>query len=223
MAVGTLVNRTALPVFVRVSAARDHLSQALTWSLRRIVTLVAPLMVGLILVADPLTAMLHDKQGNSYAAASMPLKLLAAAALLRIMSQLLYPLMMGSGRPGTAAKLSALTLLLLSVGILAAGFSFHAQAGLIAVSAVWLGVYPLVLGWGASTLRRGWDIRVGELARSLAAPFIGSGAMAGGVEIARLLAGRTDPRMEIGVVLTATLLTYAALFFHARRQVQLAA
>ncbi|MDB5393785.1 MAG: lipopolysaccharide biosynthesis protein, partial [Rhodospirillales bacterium] len=84
MAVGTVVNRTALPVFARVSAVRDHLAQSLTWSLRRLVILVAPLMVGLILVADPLSALLHDEQGNSYAAAALPLKLLAAAALLRV-------------------------------------------------------------------------------------------------------------------------------------------
>jgi O-antigen/teichoic acid export membrane protein len=53
MAVGTLVNRTALPVFARVSTVNDDLTKSLTWSLRRLVVLVAPLMVGLMLAADP--------------------------------------------------------------------------------------------------------------------------------------------------------------------------
>ena len=218
MAVGTLVNRTALPVFARVSAVRDHLAQSLTWALRRLVILVAPLMVGLMLIADPLTALIHDEQGNSYAAAALPLKLLAAAALLRVMSQLLTPVMMGSGRPGMAARLSAMTLLLLSGGILVAGLSFHAQTGIIAVSAVWLGVYPLLLAWGTRYLRRLWDIRAGDLARTFVAPFIGIGAMVSFVKMARLSVGGSDPSIQIGIVLAATALTYAGLFLHARYQ-----
>lgn len=216
MAVGTLVNRTALPVFARVSAVRDHLAQSLTWSLRRLVTLVAPLMAGLILVADPLTALLHDQQGNSYAAAALPLKLLASAALLRITAQLLFPVMMGSGRPELAARMSALTLLLLGAGILAAGFSFHARNGIIAVSAVWLGVYPILLAWGMRYLRRSWGIHAGELGRAFVEPFIGVGALVLSVEMTRLWVGSHDPGIQIGTVLAATLLTYAGLFLHAR-------
>jgi O-antigen/teichoic acid export membrane protein len=216
MAVGTLVNRTALPVFARVAAGKDHFVQSLTWSLRRLVILVAPLMVGLMLVADPLTALIHDDRGNSYAAAALPLKLLAAAALMRVTSQLLSPVMMASGRPGTAARLSAMTLLLLSAGILVAGFSFHAQTGIIAVSAIWLGVYPLLLVWGTRYLRRHWGIRAGTLARTFIVPCVGIGAMVSIVAAARLLIGGSDPAIQIGIVLAATALTYAGLFLHAR-------
>ncbi|MDB5393124.1 MAG: lipopolysaccharide biosynthesis protein, partial [Rhodospirillales bacterium] len=175
------------------------------------------LMVGLILVADPLSALLHDEQGNSYAAAALPLKLLAAAALLRVASQLLSPVMMASGGPGTAAKLSATTLLLLSIGILIAGISFDAQSGIVAVSAVWLGVYPLLLVWGCVYLRQHWGIRVGELAPAFAAPLTGIGAMVAFVEVLRPLTG-SDPAIRIGVVLAAVGLTYAGLFLHGRHK-----
>ncbi len=80
MAVGTLVNRTALPVLARVSAAHGDLTQVLAWSLRKTAALVAPLAVALVLGAGPLTALLHDRHNNSYAAAAGPLELLAAAA-----------------------------------------------------------------------------------------------------------------------------------------------
>src|SRR5258708_18708520 len=136
MAGGTLVNRTALPVFARVSTVKDDLAKSLTWSLRRLVVLVAPLMVGLILAADPLTALIHDEQGNSYAAAAVPLKLLAAAGLLRATSQLLSPVMMGAGRPGTAARLSWMTLLLFGAGILGAGFRLPSPTRILPASAV---------------------------------------------------------------------------------------
>ncbi len=222
MAVGTLVNRTALPVFARVSGERDQLTQALTWSLRRLVTLVAPLMTGLLLVAGPLTGLIHDRAGNSYAAAALPLKLLAAAALLRITLQLLFPLLMGSGRPEAAARLSAVTLLLLSTGILAAGFSFHAEAGLVAVSAVWLAIYPLLLVWAIRTVRRHWQVRAAELARPLLAPAIGVGMMLSAVWLVRLMTSDRSPVVQIGIVLVATLLTYAGLFRHARDRARIA-
>ncbi|WP_428390888.1 oligosaccharide flippase family protein [Lichenicoccus sp.] len=216
MAVGTLVNRTALPVLARVSGVPELLAQSLQWSWQRIAILVAPLMVGLILVAGPLTSLLHDNHGNSYAAAALPLKILATAALLRIASQVLYPVLMGSGRPGTAARLSATTLLLLSVGILAAGFSVSARHGLVAVSAVWLGVYPLVLAWGMCYLRRHWHIQARDLIRPFIAPLIGVAAMVSGVEATGLLIVAHEPATRIGIVLVATMMTYAGLFLHAR-------
>ena len=218
MAVGTLINRTALPVLAKVSAVRDHLAQSLAWSLGRIAILVFPLMVGLILAADPLTALLHDDQGHSYAAAALPLKLLAAAALLRVTAQLLYPLMMGAGRPGAAARLSATTLLLLTAGILIAGISFPAQTGIVAVSAVWLAVYPLLLVWAIRYLWRQWDIRAAEIARGFVAPSLGIGALILSVELVRLVAASNDPRIELGIVLAATMLTYCGLFLHARHE-----
>lgn len=218
-AVGTLVNRTALPVFARVSAVRDHLARSLTWSLRRLTMLVAPLMVGLILAADPLTALLHDEQGKSYAAAALPLKLLAAAAIFRVTSQMLTPLMLASGRPGTAAGLSAATLLLLSTGILVAGVSFNAQTGIVAVSAVWLVVYAFLLVWGSSYLRRHWNIRTFELAPAFIEPLVAAGAMALVVELALSAAGGT-PIVRIGIVVAAVALTYAGLILNARRRQQ---
>jgi O-antigen/teichoic acid export membrane protein len=212
-----VVNRTALPVFARVATVKAQLAQSLAWSLRRLVTLVAPLMVGLMLLADPLTALLHDEQGNDYAPAALPLKLLAAAALLRVTSQLLTPVMMASGGPGTAAKLSGATLLLLSVGILAVGLIFDAQSGIVAVSAVWLAVYPLLLVWGTAYLHRHWDIRLGDLIPAFIAPLIGIGAMVAIVEGLRPLAGG-DPAMRIGLVVVAMALTYAGLFFLGRER-----
>lgn len=221
MAVGTLVNRTALPVFARVSTVRDQLARSLTWSLRRLTMLVAPLMVGLILAADPLTALLHDEQGNSYAAAALPLKLLAAAGLFRVTSQILTPLMLASGRPGTAATLSAATLLLLSLGILVAGISFNAQAGIVAVSAVWLAVYALLLVWGSTYLRRHWDIRALELAPAFIEPLAAAGIMAFAVELALAFTGE-NAIIRVAIVVAAIALAYAGLFLSARYRSQTA-
>ncbi len=216
MAVGTLVNRTALPVFARVAAVREHLTAALLWSLQRLTTLVAPFMVALILIAVPLTSLLHDSQGNSYAAAALPLQILAGAAVLRVTSQLLTPVLMASGHPGTAMGVSAATLVLLSAGIFAAGLHFPAHSGVIAVSAVWFCVYPLLLIWGVRYLKQHWQIKLLDLVRPFGTPSLGIAAMVLVTEAARHLTGNHDPKLQIGIVLAATGLTYAGLLLHAR-------
>jgi O-antigen/teichoic acid export membrane protein len=216
IAVGTLVNRTALPVFARVAAVRTELAQSLGWSVGRLTMLVAPLCAGLILAAGPLTQLLHDEQGNSYAAAALPLKLLAAAAFLRVILQLLTPLMLATNRPGSAAGLSAATLSLLTAGIIAAGIAFDPARGIIAVSAVWLGVYPLLLVWGGFYLHRNWGIGPWELAQGIVAPLIAIGAMAFGVQLLDGLTGDIQPAVSLAVVVSAMLLVYGALFLGKR-------
>jgi O-antigen/teichoic acid export membrane protein len=217
MAVGTLVNRTALPVFARVAAVRAHLAETLIWSLQRLTTLVAPAMVALMLLAVPLTTLLHDSEGHNYAGAALPLKILAAAAILRVTSQLLTPVLMGSGHPGTAARLSGATLALLGTGILAAGFSFHAHEGIIAVSSVWFAVYPLLLCWGVWYLRQHWGIRLRELLQPFVTPGIGIAAMVAVTEVVEHAIQNHNPELRIGIVLAVTGLTYAGLIRHARR------
>src|SRR5882762_1271349 len=144
-AAGTLINRTALPVFAKVSAVREHLAQSLTWSLRRLLAVVTPLAAGVVLASDSITTLIQDLQHRSYASASSPLKILAAAAVLRVVSQLTYPVMLGSGRPHLALRFSAATLIMLSAGMLFVGFTFPAANGVVGMSTVWLLVPPLLL------------------------------------------------------------------------------
>lgn len=218
MAVSTLINRAALPVFVRAAAARDQLAGSLTWSLERLVVLTFPLAVALILAADPIGALIHDEQGRSYAEAGLPLMLLAAAAFLRVVSQLMYPVLLASGRPRTAARLSAVTLLLLSGGFAVVGLTLPARSGIVAIAALWLAVYPLLLAWEARYLRRHWDIRAASLARSLRAPLAAGGILAFLVALARLWITGGDPRAQIAVILAATAFTYSGLYLRARQR-----
>ncbi|HEV2652415.1 MAG TPA: hypothetical protein VGU69_14230, partial [Rhizomicrobium sp.] len=153
----------------------------------------------------------------SYAAAALPLKILAAAALLRVTMQTIYPLLMGSGRPGTAARLSAATMVLLTGGVLIAGFRFPASSGLIAVSVVWLVIYPPLLFWGATRLQRHWDISIGRLAGAFGAPIVAIAALVLAVVLARQFTGISDPKFQIAVVIAATALCYAGLALYTRR------
>jgi O-antigen/teichoic acid export membrane protein len=159
-AAGALINRTALPVFAKVSAVREHLAQSLTWSLRRLLAVVIPFATVIVLAADPITALIRDKQQHSYASASTALQILAAAAVLRVVSQLAYPVLFGSGRPQIAVRLSAMTLLLLTAGMLLAGLTVPPASGIVAIAIVWLIVPPLLLVWQVRYLQRFWNEQV---------------------------------------------------------------
>jgi len=210
-AAGTLINRTALPVFAKVSAVREHLAQSLTWSLRKLLAVVAPFAAAVVLAADPITALIRDEQHRSYASASLPLKILAAAAVLRVVMQLAYPVMFGSGRPHMAVRLSATTLLLLSAGMLMVGLTVPTPSGIVAMSTVWLVVPPLLLLWQARYLRRFCNVGAQDLIRALGAPFVAVAILVATVEVGRVLIGSGNPALELGMILTLAVLACVGL------------
>jgi O-antigen/teichoic acid export membrane protein len=218
MAAGTLINRTALPVFAKVSAVREHLAESLTWSLRRLLAVVCPLAAATMLAAGAITALIHDEQGRNYAAARLPLQLLAAAAVFRVVSQLAYPLVLGSGRPQMAVRLSAATLLMLSAGMLFVGLTIPAARGTVAMSTVWLAVHPLLLIWQGRYLQRHWDIGAKDLIRVLIAPFVAVGILVPTVAAGLLLIGSGSPALQLGMILTLSALACMGLLLHDRRR-----
>ena len=214
MAVATLLNRTMLPVLARAAEHRRELAMTLNWSLRRLTLLVGPLMAALMLAAGPLTALLHDAAGISYAAAAGPLRLLTAAAFLRVTMLLLTTAMIGTGHPAAAARLSAAALLLLGAGIVVVGLTVPVRDGLLAVAATWLGIFPPLLAWCCRTLRHSWAIGLAALARMLAGPFAGIAGLTLFVLLASTLTDGASRPVRLVIVATATMATYAMLFRH---------
>lgn len=218
MAVGVLVNRTSMPVFARVWEAKHQLLSALQWSLGRLEILLMPLMAFFVMAADPLMGLLHDRQGHSYAAAALPLKLLAIAAMLRVTLEVLYALIFASGRPGAAVRLSGTTLLLLSAGLLAAGFIYPPETGIIAMSAVWLVIYPPLLIWGAGFLKRHWAIHVSQLKSAVIVPLAGVAVLAIIWTSVKPLIHGFNPVVEVACAALAASLTYLGLFAYTRQK-----
>jgi O-antigen/teichoic acid export membrane protein len=218
-AAGTLINRTALPVFAKVAAVREHLAQSVTWSLHKLLAIVLPFAAAMALAADPITALIHDEQHRSYASAALPLKLLAVAAVLRVISQLAYPLMFASGRPKMAVRFSVTTLLLLTAGMLIGGFTVPLADGLIAMAAVWLMVPPLLLLLQALYLYKHWNIGVQDLVRASGRPLVAVAVLTAAVELGRLLIGTGSPVLELGMIVTlAVLVCMSVLRFEPRNQ-----
>jgi len=148
----------------------------------------------------------------------LPLKILAIAALLRVTLMLLSTVMIGSGRPGMAARFSLTSLLLLSTGIFIVGLVCRPQLGIVAVSAVWLGIYPILLAWGARYLYRDWDVSGGDLWHHFKAPLVGVGMMIPILAIGRLLLGGRNPVLLLTLDGAVTASVYAMLYRQQKRQ-----
>ena len=217
VAVGDLVNRTAMPVFAKVSAARELVAQSFVWATGRIVALVGPLMAAFMLCAGWLTVLIHDANGVSYAAAAWPLRILAAAAILRAVFQLLRPLALGTGQPGMALRMWASALVLLTAGVLGMGMIFDAERGIIAIAAVWLAIYPILFVWGGRFVARTCGLDLRELAKSVAPPAAATAAMVAAVLIIRDLVSWPDPRLQVALAFSALAVTYAGIFLYSRR------
>jgi O-antigen/teichoic acid export membrane protein len=162
--------------------------------------------------------MIHDEQHRSYAPASLPLKLLAVAALLRVISQLAYPVWFASGKPHLAVRFSGLTLLLLGAGMLLAGFTVPAAHGLVAMATVWLVVPPLLLLWQARYLHRHWGVGIHDLIRASGAPIVAVTVLVLAVEAGRRLIGIDSPALQVALIGTLALLTGLGLLLHERPQ-----
>jgi O-antigen/teichoic acid export membrane protein len=170
-----------------------------------------------VLASDSITTLIRDEQHRSYAPASLPLKILAAAAVVRVVSQLTYPVMFGSGRPHLALRFSAMTLLMLSTGMLFVGFTFPAANGVVGMSTVWLVVPPLLLLWQAHYLHRYWNIGARDLIRATAAPFVAVVFLVLAVEAGRHLIGTGNPALQLAMILTLSVLACMGLLLHDRR------
>ena len=210
-AAGALINRTALPVFAKVAAVREHLVQSLMWSLRRLLAVVAPLAAAIVLAADPITSMIHDEQHRSYASASLPLKLLGGcgAAAGRLTARI-----PGHVRIRTSASVRSL------LGHdPAAARCRHAAgrphrssrkrtAGHVGRMA---GGPPLLLIWQAHYLHRHWGVGVRDLIRASAAPIVAVAMLVLAVEASRHLIGIGSPALQVAVVVALALLTCLGL------------
>jgi O-antigen/teichoic acid export membrane protein len=210
-AAGTLINRTALPVFAKVSAVPEKLAQSFLWSLRRLLAIVAPIAAAIALASDSITSLIHDEEKRSYAGASLPLKILAGAAVLRVLSQLAYPVIFGSGRPQLAVRFSMTTLLLLSAGMVAVGLHSSAANGAVGISMVWLAVPPVMLLWQANYLRRHWKVATVELLRAFVEPFVAVVVLVVAVEAARRLLGSVSPLSDLALIVVSSVIACIVL------------
>jgi O-antigen/teichoic acid export membrane protein len=151
-----IVNRVAFPVYSRIAHDPKALEAALARSFRYLFLLLGPSIVFLsFATGDTVRIIAHER----WLAAVPIAQLLCWAALLRGFAEL-YPQIFYAVNRGEYAVYDALMSLLVLAGGLGVALHFFGQRwGLLAVGAVWILTYPVVLVVLAYWTRRVADIR----------------------------------------------------------------
>jgi O-antigen/teichoic acid export membrane protein len=142
LAVLTVVNRSALPVYSRLSDRPDELRAAFLWTLRSMGILVAPVTALLVFAAEDLLGWVDH--GKWIDAAPM-VRWLAIAALLRCIAQVFPQLFHALRRPVLAIYDGVLTAVVLSLLLYVGIRGWGEQLGPIVASWAWTALYPVTL------------------------------------------------------------------------------
>lgn len=186
---GVLVAAT-YPAFARIQDDDARFSSAYLRATRLLGIATIPLLAAMIVVAPELIVGLY---GQKWAAAAIPLQILGIAGMQKAVGTLVGVVFRGKGRPDIEVRLSALSLVLLVVGVLV-GVS-HGSAGVaVAVVVVSLSTGVLVQ-WSAGRL-------VGHGLREVALTLVPGVAM-GVVSALVTLAAKTLLVNHIPDILTA--------------------
>jgi O-antigen/teichoic acid export membrane protein len=165
LAVLTVANRAAFPVFARHADDRGQLRASFLWTVRVVGLLTAPIAVFLAFAAPDLLAWLA---GGRWAGAAPSLQVLAAAAVLRSLAQLFPRLFHACGRPGLALVDAVLSCLVLCTAFVVGASTWGARWGEASVALGWLAAYPLLLAVLVALARRVAGLHPREWAAALA-------------------------------------------------------
>ncbi len=160
LAILTVVNRAAVPVYARLHTDLAALKSAFLWTLSSLGLLLVPLTVVLGLNAEDLLSFVKD---GEWAEAAPIVPWLCAAALLRCLDQTFPQVFQGLRRPAFAFYDAALSVVTVAGLIYASLSVFGAAHGAVVVAWAWLAAYPLLIVVLALLLRLLMPLSFSEL------------------------------------------------------------
>lgn len=152
-------NRVLFPALARLPRDGGALGEACLASLRYLALLVVPVAAMMVLLAEPMVAVLF---GDAWAAASPVLRLLAVYAGLRALGSFAGDAMKALGRPGLLAALG-----LVKVAVVVPALIVAAPFGVVAVAGALATVTFLTLALNLAALWRIGRITAGEMVDAL--------------------------------------------------------
>ncbi len=211
--VTSLVQRVTAPIFAAVQSDKAMLRRYVTTLTEGLAIVTFPLCVGLALVAGPLVRVMLVP---AWRGAIVPLRLLSLYAAFRCVTSLLAQVLIFTGHAKRNMQLSVLAALVLPVSFYGAS-----QWGTTGVAAVWVTVYPAVIGslYIHDTLKA-IGMRFSEYLRALLPAVSATLVMA---VVVAVLEARFDamlaPPLLLAIVVVGGAAVYAAIIvaLHGRR------
>ncbi|HEX6245116.1 MAG TPA: oligosaccharide flippase family protein [Polyangiales bacterium] len=208
IAVLTVVNRSALPVYARLSEDLSALRSAFLWTLKSLGLLLAPVTAVLVFYADDLLRWVN--KGQWLDAAPM-VRWLALAAFLRSIAQTFPQLFYALKRPSLALFDSLLTMMLLIGLLFLMLLVWGPTLGPLPATWAWAALAPISFIVLSAITRSLIPVSAGDLARSLG-PALGGMAIMSAVALpyAWLVRPHMSPWLAAPLGVTLVLGSFAA-------------
>lgn len=171
------LNQIVLPTVARLQEDPERLRMRMIDAARLLTVVSVPALWGLSSVAPELVQVVL---GPKWAAAVLPIQLIALVAPLRMISATFATASVGVGRVGLDIRNNIQTTVVLPLAFFVGTFW-----GVNGLAAAWLFAVPLLFSMNVPRMARGLAIRFGDVARALARP-----VAAGVVMFAAVAAGR---------------------------------
>jgi O-antigen/teichoic acid export membrane protein len=169
LAIQAVVNRSALPVYSRMSTHPRELADAFLWTLRSLGVLLAPVTGLLLFAADDLLGWVQD---GAWLDAAPMVRWLSLAALLRCIAQTFPQVFSAMRRPVFALYDSLLTMVVL-VSLLVVGLYGWGQTyGAVVAAWAWAALYPITFFALLTMMGRLLPITPSAFVSALRHPFV---------------------------------------------------
>lgn len=202
--VTVVINQVALPAFSTVqhdpSLAARHFLKAV-----RVMSFFAfPVLWGISSIAPELIDVFL---GNKWAAAALPLQLIALIIPVRMVSNIAIPVAFGMGYPEINFRYALMATILLPLA-----FLVGAHWGLVGVSLAWVVVFPLIFICNMAMVVKVLGLRVMDVLTAMQTPVaLGCFMYLGVLGLKRLALGMFPRPMEIMLLILTGVLIYSAM------------
>ena len=207
-----LLQDVAMSAYSRVKDTdRGAVRHYFVKSLKAVSLLSFPVFLGIAAVSEEFVAVVL---GDKWAMVSWPLFIIALATPLRIVTNLVSPVVSALGRPGIAVQV-----MLVAVVVMPIAFIIGSQWGVVGLAAAWLFGFPLVFAYAMTQLSRAIGESVAKLLAALAPATIASVLMLAAVLLVReALAGVLHGWVELGALVATGGAVYVLLLLTVYRK-----
>jgi len=195
-----IINQVAFPAFSAIQGDINLASKHMLKSVHTVSLLAFPVLWGLSSVAPQLVAVFI---GSKWQASVLPLQIISLVIPVRMVSNLLSPVILGLGRADIEV-LNGIT------GSLLLPFSFliGCQWGIIGVSLSWAIMFPIVFLINLSRVSRTMGVGISGVIASMSKPFLAAAVMYFMVLFLNSVISELDPLSRLALSSIVGALTY---------------
>ena len=164
-----IINQVAFPAFASIQSDAETAASHFLKAIRLMSLMAFPVLWGISSISDDLVdALLGDK----WASVIVPLQILSLVIPVRMISNLMSPMLLGLGRP----DIQLFNVILYSL-VLPIGFLLGSRWSIVGVSLVWATIFPLAFLFNMSRAVRLLNISLYDVIRRMTGPFVAATVM----------------------------------------------